>query len=106
MGSSLYAGLAHVAHGEATRCLLSLVDLPDVGADVVERLLAQADEPSVLARAVFDGRPGHPVLLGRNHWAGVLESASGDEGARTYLAAHDVVGVECADLATGADVDS
>ena len=106
MGSSLYAGLAHVAHGEATRWLLSLVDLPDVGADVVERLLAQADEPSVLARAVFDGRPGHPVLLGRDHWAGVLDSASGDEGARAYLAAHDVVGVECADLATGADVDS
>ena len=64
MGSSLYAGLAHVVHGEASRCLLSLVDLPDVGADVVERLLAQPDEPGVLARAVYDGRPGHPVLLG------------------------------------------
>ena len=105
IGSSLRLGLSHVAHGDATRCLLSLVDLPDVGADVVRRLLAQPDEPEVLVRAVYDGRPGHPVLLGRDHWAGVMQSVSGDEGARAYLEAHEVVEVECGDLATGVDVD-
>jgi hypothetical protein len=36
----------------------------------------------------------------------VAESASGDAGARDYLAGHDIVLVECGDLATGADVDS
>ena len=33
-------------------------------------------------------------------------AAAGDRGARDYLAAHEVVLVECGDLATGADVDS
>jgi hypothetical protein len=45
------------------------------------------------------------VLLGRSHWAGVLAVAAGDAGARGYLAAHDVTAVECADLASGRDVD-
>ena len=58
-----------------------------------------------LARAAYDGVPGHPVLLGRDHWAGVVASAAGDRGARDYLAAHDVDLVECGDLATGVDVD-
>ena len=59
-----------------------------------------------LARAAYDGVPGHPVLLGRDHWAGVAAAATGDRGARDYLAAADVVLVECGDLASGRDVDS
>jgi CTP:molybdopterin cytidylyltransferase MocA len=103
MGASLAAGLASLAPGDADAALVHLVDLPDVTADVVARVLA-ADAP--LARAAYDGRPGHPVLLGREHWAAVAESAVGDRGARAYLAAHDVVLVECGDLATGVDVDA
>ena len=59
-----------------------------------------------LARAAYDGVPGHPVLLGRDHWAGVNAAATGDRGARDYLATADVVLVECGDLASGRDVDS
>jgi len=62
--------------------------------------------PAALARATYDGRPGHPVLLGRDHWAGVVQTAVGDYGARAYLADRDVTLVECGDLATGRDVDS
>jgi CTP:molybdopterin cytidylyltransferase MocA len=58
-----------------------------------------------LARATYDGAPGHPVLLGRAHWAGVLESATGDVGARDYLRAHPVREIPCEDVACGADVD-
>ena len=54
----------------------------------------------------FDGRPGHPVFLGRAHWPGLIDSLAGDEGARGYLAAHGVVEVECGDLATGRDQDT
>src|SRR5690349_5368428 len=39
MGASLRTGLMHLQHGEATRCLVTLVDLPDVTAPVVRRLL-------------------------------------------------------------------
>ncbi len=84
-----------------------LVDLPDVGAAVVDRVVSAAAGPASLARAAYDGVPGHPVLLGRDHWAEVARTARGDRGARDHLARHgDAVRlVECGDLATGADVD-
>lgn len=105
MGASLRTGLMQLQHGDATRCLVTLVDLPDVTAPVVRRLLDLPDTEDVLARATYDGRPGHPVLLGRAHWPGVIEEATGDRGARGYLEAHAAETVECGDLATGADVD-
>jgi CTP:molybdopterin cytidylyltransferase MocA len=105
MGASLRTGLHHLQHGEATRCVVTLVDLPDVTTDVVGRLLALPDTEDVLARATYAGTPGHPVLLGRTHWAGVIDTATGDRGARDHLAAHSVTLVECGDLATGEDVD-
>jgi molybdenum cofactor cytidylyltransferase/nicotine blue oxidoreductase len=105
MSASLGAGLRALADGPAEAAVVSLVDLPDVGPPVVARVLAAAAGPSSLARATYGGRPGHPVLLGRTHWAGVLGSLAGDEGARGYLLAHDAVAVECGDLATGRDVD-
>lgn len=107
MGASLRAGLSVIrdAPSDTTRCLLTLVDLPDVGADVIQRLSAQPDRTDVLARASYDAVPGHPVLLGRDHWAGAMAAATGDRGARGYLRTHETVLVECGDLATGRDVD-
>lgn len=103
MSASLRAGLR--ALGDPDAVVLSLVDLPDVTADVVRRVAAGAG-PTTLARAVYDGAPGHPVVLGRDHWAAIADSATGDAGAKPYLAARDVALVECADLATGHDVDT
>ena len=106
MGSSLRAGLADLATRDAHCAVVSLVDLPDVPAGVVARLLRyRGGGRDTLARASYDGRPGHPVLLGRSHWAGVAATAQGDRGARDYLEAHPHVLVECGDLATGEDVD-
>ena len=104
MGASLRAGLA-VLPADAESVLVSLVDLPDLTEDVVARVVAASAGPGTLARASYDGTPGHPVLLGRDHWAGVREVARGDRGARDYLAAREVRDVECGDLATGRDVD-
>ncbi len=106
MGASLRAGLTGLDQlaPEAVAALVHLVDLPDVGAEVLTRVAATASS-DVLARAVYDGRPGHPVLLGRAHWQVVADTASGDAGARGYLAGRDVVEVECGDLASGQDVD-
>ncbi|WGX98307.1 NTP transferase domain-containing protein [Nocardioides sp. L-11A] len=107
MGASLAAGLEALApRDDAGAAMVHLVDLPDVTAAVVARVLAAAGEgAAALARASYDGVPGHPVLLGRDHWSGIARSAVGDRGARTYLAAREVALVECGDLATGADVD-
>jgi CTP:molybdopterin cytidylyltransferase MocA len=105
MGASLRAGLASLDPAVDV-AVLSLVDLPDVGAPVVRRLRGLGDAPDLLARASYDGVPGHPVLLGRDHWPGVVDTATGDRGARDYLAAHEVTLVECGDLATGQDRDT
>jgi CTP:molybdopterin cytidylyltransferase MocA len=106
MGASLRAGLAAARATDASCALVTLVDLPDVGARVVRRMLdALTDDRTALGRASYDGVPGHPVLLGREHWAGVIETAYGDRGARDYLAENPPKLVECGDLATGRDVD-
>ena len=105
MGASLRAGLEALARTDHDSVLVSLVDLPDVDAAVVGRIVAASHGRDDLARAAYDGVPGHPVLLGRDHWAGVVASATGDRGARDYLASRDVELVECGDLASGVDVD-
>lgn len=107
MGASLRAGLAALDRSHVA-ALVHLVDLPDVGAGVVRRMTGGSPSPTTLARASYHGRPGHPVLLGRDHWTGVADSATGDRGARDYLAAHedDVRLVECGDLASGRDADT
>ena len=117
MGASLRAGLDYLIgnDSESVAALVSLVDLPDVGLEVTARLRQRvldaaetAGAPEeLLLRAAYDGVAGHPVVLGRAHWAGVAASASGDRGARDYLAAQPdrVELVECGDLATGADRD-
>ena len=98
MSHSLRAGLAAVTEPAA---LITLVDLPGLPVEVVERVLA-ADGP--LRQAVFDGRPGHPVFVSLPRPA-LLDALHGDHGARQYLVANDVTEVECSDLWDGADVD-
>ncbi len=108
MGASLRAGLAAVELLDPVpdAVLVHLVDLPGVTAAATARLAARSG-PGALVRAAYDGRPAHPVLLGRAHWAGVRASAVGDAGARGYLAGHpDLELVECGDLATPDDVDT
>lgn len=105
LGASLRAGLSALADTDPTAVLVTLVDLPDVGAPVVRRLLGRQVHAATLARASYGGRPGHPVLIGRDHVCGVADDAAGDRGARDYLAAHEHELVECGDLATGHDVD-
>lgn len=109
MGASLRRGLAELLDPEvaerAVAAVVSLVDLPGVTAAVVARVRAAATGPDVLARAGYDGEPGHPVLLGAAHWRPAAAQAAGDAGARGYLAGRAVRLVECGDLGSGEDVD-
>lgn len=104
LSASLRAGLSAV---DADYAVLHTVDTPDVGADVVRRVIAAAvTSTSGLARARYGSAPGHPVVIARRHWAALLQQIHGDEGARAFLAGRDdVVAVDCADLATGHDID-
>ncbi len=104
MGSSLRLGLAAAARTPAAAVLVLLVDMPGVSGAAVARLRRLAG-PDALAVAGYPDGTGHPVLLGRAHWAGVAASATGDRGARDYLAAHRPRVVDCADVAERTDLD-
>ena len=73
MGSSLRAGLAALADEACDRVVVTLVDLPDVTSAAVGRLVAADGD---LVAATYDGRRGHPVMLGRAHWAPAAEAGT------------------------------
>jgi CTP:molybdopterin cytidylyltransferase MocA len=104
LSASLRAGILALP-ADVPAAVVTLVDLPDVGESVVRRVLEKGAGPATLTRATYHGRPGHPVVLGRAHWPGILAAANGDVGARAYLNRHAPALVECADLASGRDVD-
>ncbi|MCZ2815579.1 nucleotidyltransferase family protein [Modestobacter sp. VKM Ac-2984] len=106
MASSLRTGLDGLRGwpGRVDAVLVQLVDMPGMTPAALARLATHA-APDALAVATYDGVRGHPVLLGREHWAGVAGTATGDEGARAYLAAHEVTEVDCTGLADPTDLD-
>ena len=109
LSASLRAGIGTALSlaGAVAAVVVVPVDVPDLDAATVTRVL-DADggvTGDSLRQAVFGGRPGHPVLIGRAHWEPLRTQLTGDTGARPYLRSHDVLPVECGDLTTGADVD-
>ena len=103
MGSSLRSGLRSIdLLRRPERAVITLVDLPGLTPAAVARLIENSAD---LAAAAYEGERGHPVMVSRAHWLPLAESVSGDEGARRYLATHDVVLVEVGDVATGDDLD-
>jgi len=105
MGSSLRVGLTALQHvEEIDEVLISLVDLPGLN---IETIQAVAHYPHDLVAALYQGKQGHPVKIGRSHWAGVLDSLDGDSGARNYLKERtDLAYVNILDPAIGKDVDT
>ena len=105
MASSLRAGLTALAATDARAALVLLVDMPGVTPAAVRRIAALA-APDALVTGSYGERRGHPVLLGRDHWAGVAETATGDRGARDYLRAREVRVVPVGDVADDHDIDT
>ena len=106
MGSSLRSGLLAARSASWQAVLVHLVDLPDVTAQVVRRLIRHAPPGTAsLARVTYGGQPGHPVLIGRDHLESIMVGLTGDSGAKGYLARHSAHSVECGDLASGQDHD-
>ncbi|MCV6979079.1 NTP transferase domain-containing protein [Mycolicibacterium pulveris] len=105
LSASLRAGLTAA---DADYAVVHTIDTPDIGPDVVSRVLSAATtSPSGLARAYYADTPGHPVVVARRHWPALLGRLRGDEGARPFLAERDdVVAVQCRDLAAGTDIDT
>jgi nicotine blue oxidoreductase len=106
MGSSLKVGLEALGEADVDSVVVLLVDTPGVTAEAVRRVTAKSARDS-LATATYGTRRGHPVLLGRDHWAGVAILATGDIGARAYLSARSasVRLVPCDDISDDTDMD-
>ena len=88
--------------------MIALADQPLIGAAAVRRLIAAHAGGAAVAVAAYDGKPRNPVLIGRAHWAAVLDVAAGDTGARPFLRAHPelVTLVECGDMGSPDDIDT
>jgi CTP:molybdopterin cytidylyltransferase MocA len=95
--ASLRRGLRELAG--AAKVVVTLGDAPLVTPEVIRMFTG---EPP-LTRAVFGGRPGHPVVLGPEQIA-ALTSHEGDEGARGLLRSARVI--EVGHLCSGRDVDT
>ncbi len=82
-----------------SKVVVTLGDAPLVTSEVVRMFVEQPPR----ARAVYGGRPGHPVVLGPEEIA-KLTSLAGDEGARGLLRGGPEV--EVGHLCSGRDVDT
>ncbi|MET0302427.1 MAG: NTP transferase domain-containing protein [Microbacteriaceae bacterium] len=103
IGRTLRAALGAASALSPDVVVVTPVDTPTASAAAVERVLAAG----ALARAVYRGAPGHPVAIPSAHLGPLIAALPGDDhGAAAYLAAHGAVEVECADLWSGADIDT
>ena len=107
-GAGAAAGAAAGAGRDVGAVVVALADQPLVGAEAVARLIAAHRDGASVAVAAYDGQPRNPVLLAREHWPEVIETATGDQGARTFLRAHPdlVTLVECGDTGRPDDIDT
>lgn len=112
MSGSLDLGLstAAVVAPWATAAMVLLVDQPFITASAVAAVLSAQRDPGhagILAAAAYDGRRGHPVLIGREHWPALRATLSGDEGARAFLheRRNEVILVPCDAVADQRDLD-
>jgi molybdenum cofactor cytidylyltransferase len=95
--ASLRFGLARLTN--ADKVVVTLGDAPLITSAVIERFAGvQAG-----TRAVYDGRPGHPVVLGSEQIA-ALTRLDGDIGARKLLEGGPVI--EIGHICSGRDVDT
>jgi len=103
--ASLRCGIDAIDGADAA--LLTLGDMPRITPQVIARFAELAVEhgSETRARAVYDGVPGHPVVLGSAYFA-ALSGLSGDVGARELLKKIGTYPIECGHLCSAADVDT
>lgn len=108
ISTSVRVGLGAVGALESKpeAVVVTLVDTPNVSPDAVDRVRA-ISAPGALGVATYEGRVGHPMLIGRDHWEPVAELVSGDVGARKYLSSHPALQrIVCDGLGNSDDIDT
>jgi CTP:molybdopterin cytidylyltransferase MocA len=103
--ASLRCGLRALGAGEPggpSRIVVTLGDAPLVSPAAVARL---ASEPPG-TRAVYDGRPGHPVVLGTAHVDALLRARGETDPPAPRSLLRDARTIELGHLCSGRDVDT
>jgi len=97
--ASLKAGMRALADSDTV--IVTLGDQPLITADTIRRFLG---EPAG-TRAVYQGKPGHPVVLGREQLP-AIEALAGDAGARTLLTRGREIECNALSPLGGLDIDT
>jgi molybdenum cofactor cytidylyltransferase len=98
--ASLRRGIEYLTDGHGvSRVIVTLGDQPRMTPEVIARFVG---EPPA-TRAVYEGRPGHPVVLGPVQMRAIAR-LRGDQGAREVLQGGGTV--ECGSSGTSRDVDT
>jgi CTP:molybdopterin cytidylyltransferase MocA len=95
-GASLRCGLAALAD-DVDAAVVVLADGPYLAPEAVERVLAAWRGRGGVVAASYAGARGHPLVLGREDWAGIPDDGLRDRPVRL---------VACDDLGPPGDVDT
>lgn len=101
--ASLRTGAAAV--GDVDAAVVLLGDMPFVTVAVIEEALARLTGDWDVVRAIYDGAPGHPVVLGRAV-LDALPGVRGDVGARDLMRSFRVLKWDAGDLCDPTDIDT
>ena len=109
--TSLQAGIRALPP-ESQAVIVALVDVPFFQTETVTSLvhLSRLQSPSItamLGRAFYGNEPGHPCVIGADHFDAILQQASSDQGAGFLFKTHpSAYRYDCMDPGVVADFDS
>jgi molybdenum cofactor cytidylyltransferase len=106
MSSSIKRGIDAISK-EAHACLIALADQPQIGADVINRVIeAYEQDETLIVIPAYEGRNGHPIILDLKLRDEIL-AIDPDEGLRQVVHAHsnEIVRVEISTDAVLTDFD-
>jgi CTP:molybdopterin cytidylyltransferase MocA/xanthine/CO dehydrogenase XdhC/CoxF family maturation factor len=109
LSTSLRAGIGAVPT-DCDGALVLLGDMPAITPELVARVIAAFDpraRKAICVARATNGERGHPVLWGRQFFP-EIETLTGDNGARTLMAAHAgwIIEVDAGDDAPLIDIDT
>ncbi len=108
LGTSLKAGVAALP-AEADGVIVCLGDMPQVGADLIDRLIGafDPDKGALVVVPIIDGKRGNPVVWSRRFFPDLM-SVEGDVGARYLIGRYNEAVVEVPVTGTAAltDIDT
>lgn len=80
-----------------------LGDMPFID-ESTHTLLHRSSGAQVIVRPIYNGQPGHPVIVGREYW-GKVKELRGDDGAKAVLADANVTQISVDDPGVIRDID-